>query len=110
MLDFEHMTVTNETMTFMKEMLPNWRLCNMCRFVYLYLFTLQVPGGGHERGLETFKEGEGCQQRWEGEAAAQEQLQHRRDQQIRRQERGLQRRRDHLRLQLQVAGMQNWVT
>ena len=26
MLDFEHMTVTNETMTFMKEMLPNWRL------------------------------------------------------------------------------------
>jgi hypothetical protein len=23
MLDFEHMTVTNETMTFMKEMLPN---------------------------------------------------------------------------------------
>ena len=31
MLDFEHMTLTNKKMTYMKEMLPNWRLCSYCK-------------------------------------------------------------------------------
>ena len=30
MLDFEHMTVTNKTMTFMVKMLSNRRLCVLC--------------------------------------------------------------------------------
>ena len=64
-----------------------------------------VPRGGHERGEGRPEEGEGrplCQ------AAPQEQLKHRRDQQVRRQERGLQRRRDHVLVQLQVPGMPNY--
>ena len=44
MLDFEHMTVTNEIMTFMKKMLPNWRLWSSSLH---HTLSLKLENWGH---------------------------------------------------------------